>query len=642
MESRRGSSFSSLNSYLQALSQTPARLARRAGSVSTSYEEMSRVKARSGSDMKRTLRWYDLVGFGIGGMVGAGVFVTTGRASRVCAGPSVIISYAIAGLCALLSAFCYTEFAVDMPVAGGAFSYLRVTFGEFAAFLTGANLVMDYVLSNAAVARSFTAYLGSAIGISTSKWRLVVRGLPDGFNEIDVFAVLVVLVITLIICYSTRESSLVNMVLTALHILFIGFVILMGFWKGDWKNFTEPANPENPSGFFPFGAPGVFNGAAMVYLSYIGYDAVSTLAEEVHNPVKNIPIGVSGSVIIVTVLYCLMAASMSMLLPYDMIDADAPFSAAFRGKSGGWKWVSNVMGMGASLGILTSLLVAMVGQARYMCVIGRSSVIPAWFARVHPKTSTPVNASVFLVLALSLMFWGLFLKTGRLRVMGPPRTVSVLQELFIHYKQCICEAMHVELLVPVGRIRIFTAAIALFTDLNVLLDLVSIGTLFVFYMVANAVVYRRYVAIGTTNPWPTLAFLCSFSFTSILFTLIWHFMPQGKGKALMLGACAVIAIAITQLFRCLVPQARKPEFWGVPLMPWIPCVSIFLNIFLLGSLGGPSYVRFVFFSALAVLVYVLYSVHASFDAEAEGSLGLKNGETMRESGESDQDPSFKV
>ncbi|KAH8497507.1 hypothetical protein Peur_053993 [Populus x canadensis] len=586
MESSHGSSFSSLNSYIQALAQTPARFARRAGSVSTSYEEMSRVKARSGSDMQRTLRWYDLVGFGIGGMVGAGVFVTTGRASHVCAGPSVIISYAIAGLCALLSAFCYTEFAVDMPVAGGAFSYLRVTFGEFAAFLTGANLIMDYVMSNAAVARSFTAYLGSAIGISTSKWRVVVHVLPDGFNEIDIFAVLVVLAITLIICYSTRESSVVNMVLTALHILFIGFVILMGFWKGDWKNFTEPADPKNPSGFFPFGAPGVFNGAAMVYLSYIGYDAVSTLAEEVHNPVKDIPIGVSGSVIIVTVLYCLMSASMSMLLPYDMIDADAPFSAAFRGKSDGWKWVSNVIGIGASFGILTSLLVAMLGQARYMCVIGRSNVVPAWFARVHPKTSTPVNASAFL--------------------------------------------------------GIFTAAIALFTDLNVLLNLVSIGTLFVFYMVANAVVYRRYVAIGTTNPWPTLAFLCSFSLTSILFTLIWHFMPQGKGKAFMLGACALIAIAIIQLFHCLVPQARKPEFWGVPLMPWIPCVSIFLNIFLLGSLGGPSYVRFVFFSALAVLVYVLYSVHASFDAEAEGSFGQKNGGILKESGESDQDPSFKV
>lgn len=131
MESlQHGSSFSSLGAYLHSLSQTPARLARRAFSVSTSYEEMSRVRSRSGSNMAKTLRWPDLVGFGLGGMVGAGIFVTTGRAARVCAGPAVVVSYAIAGLCALLSAFCYTEFAVDMPVAGGAFSYLRVTFGE--------------------------------------------------------------------------------------------------------------------------------------------------------------------------------------------------------------------------------------------------------------------------------------------------------------------------------------------------------------------------------------------------------------------------------------------------------------------------------------------------------------------------------
>lgn len=189
---------------------------------------------------------------------------------------------------------------------------------------------------------------------------------------------------------------------------------------------------------------------------------------------------------------------------------------------------------------------------------------------------------------------------------------------------------------------IFTAAIAVFTDLNVLLNLVSIGTLFVFYMVANAVIYRRYVVIGTTNPWPTLSLLCSFSFTSIIFTLFWHFMPQGKSKAFMLGACTVIAIAMIQVFRCMVPQARKPEFWGVPLMPWVPCASIFLNIFLLGSLDGPSYVRFAFFSALAVLVYVFYSVHTSFDAEGEGSFSPKSSdELMKESGGS-EDPSFKV
>lgn len=576
MDTHGSSSFSSFTAYARALAQTPSRLARRACSVSTSFEEMSRVRARSGSDMQRNLRWFDLVGFGLGGMVGAGVFVTTGRASRLYAGPAVVLSYAIAGICALLSAFCYTEFAVDMPVAGGAFSYLRVTFGEFAAFLTGANLVMDYVLSNAAVARSFTAYLGTAIGFPTTKWRFTVSGLPKGFNEIDLVAVAVVLIITLIICYSTRESSVVNMVLTAMHILFIAFVIVVGFWRGDWKNFTEPADPRrHQGGFFPFGASGVFNGAAMVYLSYIGYDAVSTLAEEVRNPVKDIPIGVSGSVMLVTILYCLMAASMSKLLPYDAIDPEAPFSAAFRGQSNGWKWVSNVIGAGASFGILTSLMVAMLGQARYMCVIGRSKVVPSWFARVHHKTCTPVNASAFL--------------------------------------------------------GIFTAAIAVFTDLNVLLNLVSIGTLFVFYMVANAVIYRRYVSVGATNPWPTLSFLVSFSLTSIIFTLIWHFAATGHPKEVMLGACTVVAVAILQMFHCMVPQVRKPEHWGVPLMPWIPSISIFLNIFLLGSLDRPSYVRFGYFSALAVLVYVLYSVHASFDAQEDGYYIQKNAEIPKDS-----------
>ncbi|KVI07435.1 Amino acid/polyamine transporter I [Cynara cardunculus var. scolymus] len=516
-----GSSFSSFKSYFHALSDTPRRFLRRAGSVSTTFEETSRLRSRSGVDMRKNLRWYDLICFGIGGMVGAGVFVTSGTASHDKAGPAVILSYAIAGLSALLSAFCYTEFAVHMPVAGGAFSYIRVTFGEFTAFLTGANLVMDYVLSNAAAARSFTTYLGTAIGISAeSKWRITISSLPKGFNQIDIIAVLIILILTLIICYSTRESSVLNMILTALHILFIVFVIMMGFWKGDTKNFTEPSDPNHPGGFFPFGAPGVFNGASLVYVSYIGYDAVSTLAEEVKNPITDIPIGVSGSVI--------------------LINPESPFTGAFVGHSNGLKWVTNVIGVGASFGILTSLLVAMLGQARYICVIGRSGVVPVWFAKVHSKTSTPVNASAFLV------------------------------------------------------------------------------------------IYRRYVSIETTSSWPTLSFLLSFSFTCIMFTLLWWLAPPGKPKGFMLGACSLAAVGLVQLFVYMVPQVRKPDFWGVPLMPWIPSVSIFLNVFLLGNIDKPSYVRFGFFSAVIVLVYVLYSVHASFDGEQEGNLCQKNIEMVKE------------
>ncbi|KAG8050603.1 hypothetical protein GUJ93_ZPchr0009g1394 [Zizania palustris] len=579
-----GGSFCSLHAYGRALAQTPARLARRACSATTPSEEMSRVRARSGADMARALRWPDLVGLGLGGMVGAGVFVTTGRATRLYAGPAVVVSYAISGLCALLSAFCYTEFAVAMPVAGGAFSYLRVTFGELAAFLTGANLIMEYVFSNAAVARSFTAYLGTAVGVdAASKWRIVVPGLPDGFNQVDLVAVAVVMLITVCICYSTKESSVVNMALTAVHVAFILFVIVMGFWRGDARNLTRPADPErSPGGFFPHGAAGVFNGAAMVYLSYIGYDAVSTMAEEVERPARDIPVGVSGSVVLVTLLYCLMAVSMSMLLPYDAIDTEAAFAGAFRGSSSGWRWVSNVIGGGASLGILTSLMVAMLGQARYLCVIGRSGVMPAWLAKVHPCTATPINASAFL--------------------------------------------------------GVFTAVLALFTELDILLNLVCIGTLFVFYMVANAVVYRRYVATAAADDdgerrgaprgaLPTLAFLLVFSLAALCFTLVWKLAPDDGGACRLglLVACGAVAVATVGTFQALVPQAHVPELWGVPGMPWVPAASVFLNVFLLGSLDRPSYVRFGFFTAAAVLVYVLYSVHASYDAEEGGSGGGIDG-----------------
>ncbi|KAJ3703596.1 hypothetical protein LUZ61_007301 [Rhynchospora tenuis] len=579
------SSFSSPRSYCRALLQLPTRLSHRATSVTTTYEEMSRVRARSGRDMTRSLRWYDLIGLGLGGMVGAGVFVATGRAAKLYAGPAIIVSYAIAGLCALLSAFCYTEFAVDMPVAGGAFSYLRVTFGEFAAFLTGANLIMEYVFSNAAVARSFTAYFGTAIGVATQKWRITISGLPDGFNQIDLLAVAVIVIISFCICYSTKDSSVLNMVLTVIHIAFILFIITMGFWRGNVANLTHPAHPEtSPGGFFPYSIAGVFNGAAMVYLSYIGYDAVSTMAEEVKEPARDIPIGISGSVVLVTILYCLMAASMCMLLPYDAIDIESPFSGAFKGTDG-WGWVSNVIGAGASFGILTSLLVAMLGQARYLCVIGRSGVIPGWLAQVHPKTATPVNASAFLGL--------------------------------------------------------ITAALALFTDLEVLLNLVSIGTLFVFYMVANALIYRRYYAPGTTSssPYPTIYFLFSFSFFSLCFTLLWRFLPPGAtiARPLLLSVFGASAIACLCMFNHFVPQVRKPEFWGVPLMPWIPAVSIFLNVFLLGSLDGPSYWRFAVFSIVVVLFYIFYSVHASYDAEENGGLVTKVGDVGV-----DEDGSMKV
>lgn len=183
---------------------------------------------------------------------------------------------------------------------------------------------------------------------------------------------------------------------------------------------------------------------------------------------------------------------------------------------------------------------------------------------------------------------------------------------------------------------VFTAALALFTELDILLNLVCIGTLFVFYMVATAVVYRRYVAAAEDDEEgrrrgavPTLAFLLAFSLVALCFTLVWKLAPRGGARTGLLVACGAAAAAAVAAFRALVPQARRPELWGVPAMPWVPAASVFLNVFLLGSLDRPSYVRFGFFTAAAALVYVLYSVHASYDAD-EAAAALDGAKVLDE------------
>ncbi|KAK1304407.1 hypothetical protein QJS10_CPB11g00235 [Acorus calamus] len=459
----------------------------------TPSQELTQVRERSGADMKRKLEWYDLVSLGVGGMLGVGVFVTTGQVAHNISGPAVFISYIVAGISAFLSSLCYTEFSVGIPVAGGAFSYLRVTFGEFVGYFGGANILMEYVLSNAAVARSFTEYLCCAFGKSDpNSWRIEVEGLAEGYNMLDLPAVALIIALTFCLCHSTKESSILNLVMTVFHVLFFGFVIVAGFYNGSAKNLVKPR------GLAPFGVRGVLDGAAIVYFSYIGYDSVSTLAEEIKNPSKSLPIGIAGSVII--------------------ISRSASFSSAFQ-KIVGWRWASNVVGAGASLGIMASLLVAMLGQARYLCVIGRTRLVPYWFAMVHPSLEHP--------------------------------------------------STH----------RICTASIALFTELDIVLEMINIGTLIVFYLVANALMYRRYVQVRHNHPLPVLLFLLLLSLGSLGFAVAWKL---GEERWWVLSLFVSATAALTAIFQCRIAgtAGRPPAAeWWVPFMPWPAAASVFLNVF---------------------------------------------------------------
>ncbi|KAE9606871.1 hypothetical protein Lal_00026066 [Lupinus albus] len=535
--------------YIHSLSQTPHRLKKRMLATWTPDEELNQVRERSGADMKRKLNWYELIALGIGGMLGVGVFVTTGSVAHHHSGPSVFISYIIAGISALLSSLCYTEFAVQIPVAGGAFSYLRLTFGEFVGYFAGANILMEYVFSNAAVSRSFTEYLSFAFGENDPNvWRVEVHGLPEEYNMLDFPAVALILLLTLCLCYSTKESSMLNLIMTVFHVIFFGFIIVTGYCKGSAKNLVSP------KGIAPFGVRGVLDGAAIVYFSYIGYDSASTMAEEIRDPSKSLPIGIVGSVLITTVLYCLMALSLCMMIPYNEVSDRASFSIPFL--KIGWRWASNLVGAGASLGIVASLLVAMLGQARYLCVIGRARLVPSWLAKVHPSTGTPLNATLFLGLC--------------------------------------------------------TALIALFTELDIIIELVNIGTLMVFYLVANALIYRRYVVTQHTPPLHTILFLLLLSLTAIGFSMSWKFKQQWWGMPLFGG----LMIAVTTFFQHMVPShAQVAADWSVPFMPWPAAISIFLNVFLITTLKLLSFQRFAIWTCLITIFYVLYGVHSTYRAE---------------------------
>ncbi|KAK9093281.1 hypothetical protein Syun_028192 [Stephania yunnanensis] len=207
----------------------------------------------------------------MGAVIGAGIFVLTGQEARESSGPAVVLSYVVSGLSALLSVFCYTEFAVEIPVAGGSFAYLRVELGDFMAFIAAGNIILEYVIGGAAVARSWTSYFATLCNHNSEDFVFVVDSLADGYNHLDPIAVGVIIVVCLFAVLSTKGSSRINYIASIVHIIVILFIIIAGLTKADTKNYTP---------FAPYGPRGVFKAAAVLFFAYIGFDAVSTMAEE--------------------------------------------------------------------------------------------------------------------------------------------------------------------------------------------------------------------------------------------------------------------------------------------------------------------------------------------------------------------------
>ncbi|KAJ0468278.1 putative amino acid/polyamine transporter I [Helianthus annuus] len=281
-------SFQNWRNYRHALSHIPLRFKDRLLARSQDSDETEKLRKQSENDMKRCLTWWDLMWFGFGAVIGAGIFVLTGQQAHENAGPAIVLSYVASGFSAMLSVFCYTEFAVEIPVAGGSFAYLRVELGDFAAFVTAGNILLECVLGSAAVARAWTSYFASLINREPDSLRIH-TGLADGYNLLDPIAVIVLAIAATIAMSSTRNTSVLNWIASAVNTLVILFVIVAGFLNADTSNMKP---------FAPHGVEGVFQAAAIVYFAYGGFDTIATMAEETKNPSRDIPLGLLGSIVI--------------------------------------------------------------------------------------------------------------------------------------------------------------------------------------------------------------------------------------------------------------------------------------------------------------------------------------------------------
>ncbi|GLU14687.1 hypothetical protein SLE2022_312420 [Rubroshorea leprosula] len=539
------SSFQNLASYKAAVSQTCPRLSDRLLARSSENNETVTLQKVSENPMQKCLNWWDLMWMAFGSVVGSGIFVLTGLEAHDDAGPAIVLSYAISGISALLSVFCYTEFAAEIPVAGGSFSYLRVELGDFVAFIAAGNLLLEAIVGAAGLGRSWTSYFASMISSNSDFLRIKVDSLAEGFNLLDPIAVVVLLVANGIAMSGTRRTSWLNLITSILTFMVIVFIIVVGFMHAKTSN-LEP--------FFPNGAKGVFTAAAVVYWSYTGFDMVANMAEETKRPSRDIPIGLVGSMSVITVIYCLMALALVMMVKYNEIDVNAAYSVAFA--QIGMKWAKYLVSICALKGMTTSLLVGSLGQARYTTQIARAHMIPPWFALVHPKTGTPIYATMLTT--------------------------------------------------------ILSAIVAFFTSLDVLSSVLSFTTLFIFMLVAVALLLRRYYVTDLTSKNDLVKFLvCLFVIigASIGVTALWNSNQEG-----WVGYSVVTLFWLAgTLGMAFLSKQRFPRVWGVPLVPWLPCLSITMNVFLIGSLGLEAFLRFIICSAIMVVYYLLVGLHATYD-----------------------------
>ena len=351
-------------------------------------------EVESGQRLKRALGPWSLVALGIGAIIGTGIFVLVGKAARDTTGPVLMLSFVVAGLACIFAALCYAEFASMAPVAGSAYTYAYLTLGELMAWIIGWDLVLEYAVASCTVAHGWSKYFQDLLKIGKIELPPFLGDAPLGVHEgaivltghwLDLPALLIALVVTGILVRGIRESAFLNGIMVAVKLGWVLFVIVAGLPYVKFSNWTDNFAPYGYGGVSFFGhliwgdvnpvtklPAGVMAGAALIFFAYLGFDAVSTNAEEAKNPSRDLPIGIIGSLLVCTVLYIAVAAVLTGMVPYAEIQKEAPVANAF--EHVGFQGARLLVSIGAITGITSVLLGMMCGQPRVFLEIGRAHV----------------------------------------------------------------------------------------------------------------------------------------------------------------------------------------------------------------------------------------------------------------------------
>lgn len=367
--------------------------------------------------LKRTLGKTNLVMLGIGAIIGAGIFVLTGAAASQHAGPAVVISFVVAGLACAFAGLCYSEFASMIPIAGSAYTYAYATLGEFIAWIIGWDLILEYLFGASTVAVGWSGYMTSFL----KDFGIII---PDALCNAPIFydvttqsytatgaflnlpAMAIVGIMTWLLVVGIRESANINNVIVVIKVIVILLFIILGW------NYINPENwvpfiPENTGTFGEYGWSGVVRAAGIIFFAYIGFDAVSTAAQEAKNPQKDMPFGILGSLVVCTVLYILVGLVMTGIVPYLQLNNPAPIAVAIDATGDGLAWLRPIIKIGALAGLSSVILVMLMGQPRIFYSMSKDGLLPKSFGKVHPKFKTPYITTI-LTGAVAMLVAGIF------------------------------------------------------------------------------------------------------------------------------------------------------------------------------------------------------------------------------------------